>query len=262
MCLLGYCLVYAVCNAASAFYVAPNGSDSNNGTLAAPFATWVKAKAAVRLLLANGPPIGGVNVFFRGGDYVLTETVVFGLEDSGTDKSIVTYQSYPGESAVFRSGSNPSQWSSVAKGDPFYEQLPNPTKVFRVKLSSDLHPGNPPSFLLDEGGLAQRTTSEIEDHNPIWGLATARQNSSTIWYVGQVASLSECQQRVTTSSHPEAVVYAWHDPEVFKDAWGSGCYARIDRYGAVASSDFVPQKGVTAGLIAPVSHTLIILQKT
>ncbi len=43
-------------------------------------------------------------VLVRKGDYRLSETVVFGLEDAGNGDATVTYAAYPGERPVFSSG--------------------------------------------------------------------------------------------------------------------------------------------------------------
>ena len=90
------------------FYVATNGSDAWSGKLSeskgndGPFATLERARDAVRDL--NKRKSKDIVVLVREGTYRLDETVVFGLEDSGTDDSKITYAAYPGEKPVFSSG--------------------------------------------------------------------------------------------------------------------------------------------------------------
>lgn len=70
------------------YYVAPNGSDSNPGTLALPFFTMTKAQSVA---------VAGDDIFFRGGTYVFqnahiarTETTyarIFYLNKSGTSSA-------------------------------------------------------------------------------------------------------------------------------------------------------------------------------
>src|SRR5262245_64755219 len=79
------------------FVVATTGSDDNPGTAEKPFATLARARDAVRKLNAGGPPQATVTVLVRGGTYVLTETLVFGPEDSGTPQRRVVYAAYSGE---------------------------------------------------------------------------------------------------------------------------------------------------------------------
>src|SRR6516162_1391352 len=67
------------------FHVAPYGSDANPGTRAQPFATLGRARIEVRKLIAGGLR-ADVTVLVRGGTHELLEPLVFGPEDSGTDK--------------------------------------------------------------------------------------------------------------------------------------------------------------------------------
>jgi hypothetical protein len=214
------CLFAQICiciSAHTSLYVAPGGSDTNNGTIAAPLATWSKAKAVVRSLLSESPATirTAVTVFFREGEYVLAETEVFGVQDSGSVGALVTYRNYPGERVLIRSGSA-LQWSAITKDDPFFEQLPNPSAVYRGKLTANARSntaGATPHFLLDED--SSRGFSVIADKNAVYGLATQQENTSTTWYVGQTRTVGECQKRVVASVYPEAVAYTWHDPAVF-----------------------------------------------
>lgn len=87
--------------ASAALYVAPNGSDSNNGSESSPFATVSRAKEEIRSMnKANTLPEGGVTVYMRGGTYYMDEGMTFTAEDSGKEGSVITYTSYPGESVT------------------------------------------------------------------------------------------------------------------------------------------------------------------
>ncbi|HVZ89034.1 MAG TPA: right-handed parallel beta-helix repeat-containing protein, partial [Polyangia bacterium] len=90
--------------AANTWYVAPTGSDSNAGTMAAPFASWGRAQTAAA---------AGDTVYFRGGTYTITsasntcngsttatvDAIV--LSKSGTAGNMINYWAYPGETPVF-----------------------------------------------------------------------------------------------------------------------------------------------------------------
>ena len=81
------------------FYVAPHGADAWSGTRPepnadktdGPFATLARARDAVRRLKAPGTNTRPVTVLIRGGEYRLTEPLVFGPEDSGAKGRPVTY---------------------------------------------------------------------------------------------------------------------------------------------------------------------------
>lgn len=59
-----------------------------------------------------------VFVHLREGIYTLDQTIVFGLEDEGNDNFSVTYQAYPGETAVISSGIGIHQWEKVVDDPP------------------------------------------------------------------------------------------------------------------------------------------------
>ena len=102
------------------FYVAADGNDRWSGTSSVanaessdgPFATLARARDAVRNLKKRQST--DLVVLVREGTYRLEETVVFGLEDSGEGDSTVTYAAYPGESPVFSSGLEITEWEKVS----------------------------------------------------------------------------------------------------------------------------------------------------
>lgn len=79
------------------FYVATEGRDDHPGTAAAPFATLIRAREALRALRAKGEWSAPVRVWVRGGTYYLSETIRLGPEDSGRPEAPVIYQAYPDE---------------------------------------------------------------------------------------------------------------------------------------------------------------------
>ena len=90
--------LFAAKNAsATEYYVSPTGSDSNPGTLAAPFATLQKAADTA---------VAGDTVWIRGGTYKITTPKTSGagiqLSKSGTsDTNRIKYWAYPGETPLF-----------------------------------------------------------------------------------------------------------------------------------------------------------------
>lgn len=94
---------------AADFYVAPDGSDTGNGTLDEPFASLEKARDAVRKRIAEGLD-KDVVVLLRDGIYVLDRTLDFGPEDGGTSGHAITYAAYPGERPVISGGRIITGW--------------------------------------------------------------------------------------------------------------------------------------------------------
>jgi parallel beta-helix repeat protein len=97
--LAALCIGFSVTSAAfgATFYVSPTGSDSNPGTLAAPFATPQKALA----VMASGD-----TVYLRGGTYNLSTQVK--TVAAGTAANYCELWAYPGEKPIFNFASLPA----------------------------------------------------------------------------------------------------------------------------------------------------------
>lgn len=94
---------------AADFFVAPSGSDTNDGTRKKPFATLARAREAVRKRIAAGLE-SDVTVIIRQGTYELAEPLVLGPEDSGSEQYAITYAAYPGEKALISGGRRITGW--------------------------------------------------------------------------------------------------------------------------------------------------------
>lgn len=97
-------------------YVSPDGDDIHPGTIEQPLLSLSGAKDYVRKLKTSAT--GDINVWFREGTYRINETVVFSLEDSGSEGRAITYAAYPGETPVFSSGKEIKGWEKVTTEIP------------------------------------------------------------------------------------------------------------------------------------------------
>ena len=101
--LLGLIAVFVLsCNNNSnesiSYYVSPQGNDSNSGSIDAPFKTIKKAKDLVSQL-DNEAKAKDVKIILRDGTHTLTETLVFGLDDSGVAGHPI-YEIFPEKSII------------------------------------------------------------------------------------------------------------------------------------------------------------------
>lgn len=120
--LSGFSMVTCAADAAD-FFVAVDGKDANPGTQEKPFATIDRARIAVREIVAAGPE-RDITVVIRGGSYRIAEPIVFGPEDSGTDRFSITYKAFPGEKPVISGGRVISGWK-VGADDIWTVELPD-----------------------------------------------------------------------------------------------------------------------------------------
>jgi hypothetical protein len=100
--------------AQACYYVSPSGSDSNDGTVAAPFQTITKARDVVRTVNAN--MTGDIYVYLHGGDYRIASPITFEVKDSGTGNHRIYYQAYPGETPVINGATKVTGWTASSGG--------------------------------------------------------------------------------------------------------------------------------------------------
>lgn len=111
---------------ATAFYVSPLGDDSNAGTKEKPFRSLSRARDAVRSV--NQTMNADINVFLRGGNYPVTETLTFTPADSGRNGHKICYQAYENEVPVLNGADQVTGWK-VHKGRIYEAKLDRPTKL-------------------------------------------------------------------------------------------------------------------------------------
>ncbi|MEI6654103.1 MAG: right-handed parallel beta-helix repeat-containing protein [Verrucomicrobiota bacterium] len=92
------------------FYVATSGNDNDPGTEQQPLATLAQARDRVREWnLTNDPE--DITVWLAGGEYSLTATVVFGVEDGGKPGQNITYAAMPGAQPILSGGQRITGWN-------------------------------------------------------------------------------------------------------------------------------------------------------
>lgn len=110
----------------TAYYVSPAGSDTNPGTLSAPFLTLTKARDVVRTV--NSQMAEDIHVVLRAGTYRIASTIAFGPQDSGSNGHRVRYESYPGETAVLNGAVQVTGWTQ-GSGSVYKAPLARTTKL-------------------------------------------------------------------------------------------------------------------------------------
>jgi hypothetical protein len=108
------------------YYVSPSGSDTNAGTMSAPFLTVGKARDVVRTVNSN--MTADIVVYLRGGNYPVASTITFAPQDSGTNGHRILYQAYPGETPVLNGATKVTGWT-VSSGNIYKAALARTTKL-------------------------------------------------------------------------------------------------------------------------------------
>ncbi len=122
--------------AAIEYFVAPNGSDTNSGTRAKPFASLEAAQKAIRERKAvRSLPSGGITVWIRGGTYERSSTLALTAQDSGTPQARITFSAWNNERVRLLGGRVIRDFTPVS--DPaVLARLPAPAR--RPVLQADL----------------------------------------------------------------------------------------------------------------------------
>ncbi len=121
-------------------YVAPDGKDSNPGSLAQPFASLERAKQEIRdLRTSSSIPDDGVIVYLRGGEYQISTTFQLTGADSGTALKPVTFMAYNDETVRLQGGVKlaPENFVKVPTGSAEYLALDASVRdsVLRINLN-------------------------------------------------------------------------------------------------------------------------------
>lgn len=142
-------------------YVAVNGSDeTGDGSIENPFASFEKAQSVVRTL--NDNMNEDITVYFRGGTYILNNTIVLGAEDSGTNGYKVIYAAYPGEYPEFSGGERITGWSQDTENTNLYVAELTRDERLRQLFVNDERAYMPSKQIQGQGGYGEYTINEGE----------------------------------------------------------------------------------------------------
>lgn len=102
---------------AADIYIAPDGNDSNSGTIDQPLATLDRAVRDARKLRNDEPDREtSIVIQLRNGTYCLDRTFRLTPEDSGTEKSPLIIEAYPGETPIVSGGRLLTGWTTGKDG--------------------------------------------------------------------------------------------------------------------------------------------------
>ncbi len=119
-------------------FVAPNGSDTNSGTIDAPFATLERAQKHINELKALGKSAEGDYIInLRGGTYGRESTFTLTDADSGNADKRVIYKAYNGEKVVI-SGSKTLNYNAFKPIDGEMKNLLRSKTAREKVLEADL----------------------------------------------------------------------------------------------------------------------------
>lgn len=223
------------------FHVAPWGSNSWAGTVDAPLATLEGARERVQTLLDGS---GHIAVWFHDGMYPITETVVFGPEDSGSEDQVIRYGAWGDAEPTFHALRPVEGWTSF-QGPLLKATLPDGVRAPRFLWASDagwLFRSSTAMFMtdeyseVDEGCLecnwdtAEAQSARLNTHypdsfdSPDWSKASQYDlRQSTLSWVQEILPLShvdeEAQRIFTTIPASLEMRLNFEDTEMLNRNW-------------------------------------------
>ncbi|WDE96467.1 right-handed parallel beta-helix repeat-containing protein [Lentisphaera profundi] len=127
------------------YFISPQGSESQPGTLEKPFANLEQARDAIRGLSLKEKQ-EDITVYLRGGTYQLKKTFLLNTQDSALDGFKITYSAYKNEVPVLSSAVKITGWkkssaishlNEKAHGQVWEADIPTSIKNPRVLFDGD-----------------------------------------------------------------------------------------------------------------------------
>ena len=137
------------------YFIAPNGSDKNPGSLNAPFASLEQARDAVRQLSLKEKQ-EDINIFLRGGTYKLNKTFVLKTQDSALEGYKTSYSAYKDEVPVLSSAVAVTKWKK-SSADLAHLNPAAAGKVWEADIPAGI---DQPRVLFDGDTWQPRSTSD------------------------------------------------------------------------------------------------------
>jgi hypothetical protein len=276
---------------AGAIYVAPDGDDSNPGTLAQPLQTVAKARDLVRT--KNSNMTADITVYLRAGTYQQTSTLTFANADSGSGNFYVKYMAYPGERPLISGGKAITGWKvsdatnniySASAGTTAFRQLyVNGVKAIRARtpnlLANNVANFNRLSGWDKAANNLQIPTTAVAD----WKNLTKVEMHVMIAWGDSAMRIASITSSGTTAlvkfQSPESpMVFVRPNPRMDQVGWGSGrayyfenALEMLDQAGEWYLDEtantvyYKPRTGedmATATVIAPMVETIMSVKGT
>jgi hypothetical protein len=170
-------------NGQASYYVSPSGSDTNPGTVTAPFKTITKARDTVRTI--NQSMTGDIYVYLRGGDYRIVSTITFDVQDSGSSGHRIIYQAYPGETPILN-GAEKISGFTPSSGGVYKSQLTR-TKKLRNLYVNDKRASMTSKTVTSKGGSG---TYSVTSGQATWAWASGSASDGVKYAAGDVPTIA------------------------------------------------------------------------
>ncbi len=266
---------------AADFFVAVDGSDADPGTQARPFATLARAHEALREKIAAGLS-ADVQVCVEGGTYRITEPIVLGPEDGGTQQYSVTYAAAAGATPTISGGRVIGPWKATSDGNWTAEipQVADGQWTFRQlfvdgRRAVRARGPNEGWFRVEKVGPDRRTSFQYAsgDLSSYGGLENVELVFLHDWSLSRVpiASIDEATRRLTAAPQiggsSSWAVMDWFEkqPRYFLENAAelldsAGEWFLDVKTGVITYKPLAGERLDQVEIVAPVAHQLLVVQ--
>ncbi len=165
------------------FYVAPDGSDDNSGTIGEPFKTISAARDAVRAI--NTSMTGDIYVILREGTYSISSTISLTPQDGGKNGYRVYYKAYPGEKPIVSGATKVTGWTQ--HNGNIYKATLNRTTKLRYLYVNDKRALMTSKKVTARGGQG---TYSVTSGQAAWAWASGSKSDGVKYNTSDVPAIS------------------------------------------------------------------------
>lgn len=156
-------------------YISPtSGDDSNVGTIDAPLSSIEGARDLIRSM-DKSERERNITIYLRGGEYRLSHTLRFGVEDSAPDGYTYIYKAYADEIPVISSDIKVNNWRVADNLPPALEEAEG--KIYMTQIPEGL---NGVYNLYNNGSRVDRSRREGFDIKPLNAIALEKHKTTKI----------------------------------------------------------------------------------
>lgn len=191
-----FILLLAFCCSGATYYVAPDGSAENSGTIESPWPLYFAVTNTTGIT-------AGDTVYLRGGTYsefMPSDNAQIPLKLSGTAESRVTIESYPGEWAVIRATNSTynDTWNIIGQSGQFVD-----IKNFEICSTKTTDYAYLPAAVYTAPTSKEINISGLVIHDVAFGIAIWRQSTNS--------TVSDCLIYNCGSANTDHSVYSQNE---------------------------------------------------
>jgi F5/8 type C domain/Secretion system C-terminal sorting domain len=206
------------------YYVSPTGSNTNTGTINAPWQTIEKARDEINN--RSDKTTKSFIVYLRGGNYPINNTIEFTNANGGVGNNSIMYKAYNNEKPILTGGQNVTNWTTVS-GKNYWKATVNFNQFRQLYVNGERRQraktNNPitgldfwPMQAIPNASTATGYVVKSTDATPLSNIADVEIHQQIDWHDAYfpVTSISESNGKTIINS-PGITTFYWSNLSPF-----------------------------------------------